>query len=475
MILGAANVFIPALTGNAPEGYKSIDHKILAGFDGSPVAETTITPPLLVHSLARVGPGNLQALSIDRILKIFRGASRIFADGRPDGLHPEEYVRNAALTSGLPLAAVRRNTLRLFPMALRGMDRFLKAQSPGGLKVFDKHSYKAGGISIGFAPRGRTVGFVMPGNHPSTHFMWLGALAMKMRVIVRPSEDDVFTPYRLATSLLAAGLPEDALAFLPGEHDLADAIVSSCSLSVLFGMQHLKDRYAAQPNVKVFGPGRSKVIVPGGADPGAATDMICRMVMDDAGRGCINASAVIVEGDAASLASAVAAALERTPVVSPLEEDAQLAALRSPAEADNFNRLIDRGLAQGGRELTPGRERRVQSAGGGAVMRPTVIEVPSCDHPLFGIELPFPFVVFVRTSSREETLGAARNSLVVAVAGDDPGLARDLLLDPTISKVYSGGVLSTEFDPREPHEGFLVDFLFEKKAFRDKSRWLSRS
>ncbi len=58
-----------------------------------------------------------------------------------------------------------------------------------------------------------------------------------------------------------------------------------------------------------------------------------------------------------------------------------------------------------------------------------------------------------------------RDSLVVA-AGDDMDLTRALLFEPTIDKVYSGGSLSLEFDPREPREGFLANFLFEKKAFR---------
>ena len=104
------------------------------------------------------------------------------------------------------------------------------------------------------------------------------------------------------------------------------------------------------------------------------------------------------------------------------------------------------------------------------MMRPTVIEVPSYRHPLFGMELPFPFVVFAPAPSREEALTAAHNSLVAVIAGDDNALTRQLFLDPTIDKVYTGGALSTEFDPREPHEGFLLDFLFEKKAFRNGSR-----
>jgi hypothetical protein len=458
-------VFIPALIGRGRDGYRSIERQALTGFDGSPVAEATMTPPLLVHEIARRTSTALRSLPIRTVLDIFQRAAGIFSTGQPDGLEPEAYARNASLTSGLPLSVVRKQTLGLFPPAFRMMDRFLSVQSPGGLEVFDRHFYETGGIRVGLTPRGRNAGFVMPGNHPSTHFMWLCALAMKVPVVLRPSNDDLFTPYRLVTALLEAGLPEDAIAFVPGGHDLVDAIVQACSLSVLFGGQPLADRYASNRNVRVHGPGRSKVVVLASADVEHAAEMISRLVMDDAGRGCINGSAVIVEGSAGRLASAVAAALERVPVRSPLVEGAQLGAVRM-AEAEAYNALIDSRLGSGATELTPGRAGRVAMVDGVPVMRPTVIEVDSFEHPLFGMELPFPFVVFTSVRSRRDLLRAASSSLAVVLAGEDEALVQDLLLEPTIDKVFGSGALSTEFDPREPHEGFLLDFLFQKKAIR---------
>ena len=465
-------MFVPALIGKGRAGYASLERQTLTGFDGSPVGEATITPSLMVHDLARRTSSALRALPIHTVLDAFGRAADIFCDGRPDGLAPEEYVRNASLTSGLPLSITRQQTLGLFPSGMRMMGRFLEVQSPGGLEVFDSHLYQASGARIALVPRGRNVGFLMPGNHPATHFMWLCALAMKMPVIVRPSSDDLFTPYRLVTSLLDAGLPEDAVAFVPGGHDLVDTIVQACSLSVLFGGQGLADRYASNRNVRIHGPGRSKVVVLSDADFGHTVDLVCRLVMDDAGRGCINGSAVIVEGGAGKLAAAVAAALEAVPLRSPLVEGAQLGAVR-PREADAYNAFIDNGLGSA-RELTPGRGRRVATVEGIAVMRPTVIEVTSFEHPLFGMELPFPFVVFAPAASRQELVRAARHSLAVVIAGQDEALAQELLLEPTVDKVFEGGALSTEFDPLEPHEGFLLDFLFHKKALRSGGRPPSR-
>jgi acyl-CoA reductase-like NAD-dependent aldehyde dehydrogenase len=457
-------MFIPAMIGRGRDGYRSLERQTVAGFDGSQLAEATITPPVLVTEIARKRSPGLRSLPIQTVLDILARAGDIFATGQPDGLAPEAYVRNASLSSGLPLTITRNQTLGIFPPAIRMMDQFLRVQSPGGLEVFDSCVYEAEGIRIGLAPRGHNVGFVMPGNHPSTHFIWLSALAMKMPVVLRPSVDDLFTPYRLVRSFLEAGLPEDAIAFVPGGHDLVDTIVGACSLCVLFGTQPLADRYASNRNVKIHGPGRSKVVVLANADFDRAVHLITRMVMDDAGRGCINGSAVVVEDDAGKLAAAVAAALEKVPVRSPLEEDAQLGAVR-PAEAAAYNALIDGRLGGGAHELTPGKERRVATVDGVTLMRPTAVEVDSFRHPLFGLELPFPFVVFT-SASRQELVAAARHSLAVVVAGKDEAFMQDLLLEPTVDKVFDGGALSTEFDPREPHEGYLLDFLYQKKGIR---------
>jgi hypothetical protein len=462
-------VFIPALIGKGRAGYKSIERKALVGFDGSSLAEATITPPLLVHEVARRTSTSLRSLSIGAVLDIFRRAADIFATGQPDGLDPEAFALKASLSSGLPLSIVRRQTLGLFPSALRTIGRFLEVQTPGTLDVFDSHVYDAGGIRVGLTPRGRNVGFVMPGNHPATHFMWLCALAMKVPVVLRPSDDDVFTPYRLTTSLLEAGMPEDAIAFVPGAHDLVDTIVQACSLSVLFGGEMLAARYASNRSVRIHGPGRSKIVVLANAEFDQTVGLISRLVMDDAGRGCINGSAVIVEGNAGQLAHAVAAALEGVPIQSPLVEGARLGAVRM---AEAYNALIDSRLGGGAIEHTPGRSGRVAIVDGVPIMRPTVIEVPSFRHPLYGVELPFPFVVFAPAGSRDDLLRAACNSLAIVMAGDDESLARDLLIEPTIDKLFSGGALSTEFDPREPHEGFLLDFLFQKKAIRSGPGWM---
>ncbi|MDB5692661.1 MAG: arylcarboxylate reductase [Alphaproteobacteria bacterium] len=457
-------MLIPALIGRGPAGYATLDRHQLIGLDGTRLGEASVTPPVIIHALAERMSTALRDVPIRTLLATFARAADIFADGEPDGLTPEAFVRNVALSSGLPLSVSRDRTLGFFPDAMRRMDRFLDVQSPAGLDPFDSNMCTIAGVPLALIPRGGNVGFIMPGNHPAPHFMWLGALAMKVPVVLRPSMDDLFTPYRLVRSLLAAGLPDDVIAFVPGGHDLVDSIVQACSNSVLFGGQQIADRYASNDRVRIHGPGRSKVVVLANADFDKSVALIQRAVLDDAGRSCVNVSAVIVEGDARRLAAAVAASLDEVPIEAPLSAHAVLGATAS-AQAAVFGGIIDRHLTGGARELTAGRNNRTVTVEGMTIMRPTVIELASFEHPLFGIELPFPFVVFA-SAPPQHLVRAASGSLAVIVAGEDSGFTRELLLDPTIDKVLAQDAVSTQFDPLEPHEGFLFDFLYMKKTFR---------
>jgi thienamycin biosynthesis protein ThnO len=133
--------------------------------------------------------------------------------------------------------------------------------------------------------------------------------------------------------------------------------------------------------------------------------------------------------------------------------------------------MIEGALARGARDLS-------QEAGGGdllpesdglAFLRPTVLVLEAGD-PLFGAELPFPFVT-VTAASREEIPSLCRGSLIVALVGCGGELTEALAFEPTVDKVFADEDFDHGYRPDEPHEGFLADFLFHKKSvlFRAKS------
>jgi thienamycin biosynthesis protein ThnO len=84
-------------------------------------------------------------------------------------------------------------------------------------------------------------------------------------------------------------------------------------------------------------------------------------------------------------------------------------------------------------------------------------------YPIVGVELPFPFVTVAHVPA-SEFVHRSRRSLIGAVLGGSPALLEDLIFDPTIDKIFCGDEFDRGYDPAEPHEGFLADFLFRKKV-----------
>src|SRR5262249_21156331 len=128
-------------------------------------------------------------------LRAVRLAGELFAEAELGGESPAEYAHRHALASGLPVSIARR--------ALGGMRRHLAciedvvdAQRPSGVG----RSY--GGVVTRWVPRGGVLGVVAPSNHPMVHLEWMLALALGVRVAVRPGGRDPFTPRRLARALL---------------------------------------------------------------------------------------------------------------------------------------------------------------------------------------------------------------------------------------------------------------------------------
>lgn len=464
---------IPALIGDRSLPYQSMARTPLVGYHGGIVGHMTATPALLVHQDGSTGAEHLEAMPIRELLAVFARAATLLRSGSPDGWSAETHAHAVCLTSGLPLAMVRAWTIGVLPDALERMDAVIQSQIGVPIDSLDRGWYEAGERTIGLVPRTARAGFVMPGNHPATHISWLTALSAKIPVLVRPSALDVFTPYRLLTALRAAGLPEGAASFVPGGHELAEAVVAATARSVVFGGETLRRRYAGLSHVQLHGPGRSKALVCADAAAETVVDPLARLILDDGGRGCINASAVVVEGPPAkarALGEAVAARLRAVPPLPPLDPAARLASAASEAEALAHDQIIRAAIGQGAVDLSGhGDEPRIAHVGGAHILRPTVLLVDDPGARIFGTELPFPFVVFSPSSSRLLSLRVCASSLAVVIFGGDgdaDSLPTQLLRLPGVRKVYAGGALSTEFDPLEPHEGYILDFLLEKKAYR---------
>jgi acyl-CoA reductase-like NAD-dependent aldehyde dehydrogenase len=210
------------------------------------------------------------------------------------------------------------------------------------------------------------------------------------------------------------------------------------------------------------GPGRSKILITAECDWREYLDVIVDSIANLGGMACVNATAVLYEGDAAPLARAVA---ERLSTIEPLPNTDERAVL--PTTSIESARAVAVHLAARatGAVAVLGADQVVADLGHGfAALRPAVHRLTEPDPAKLNVELPFP-CVWVSPWSRNDGVVPLRNSLVLNAITADDELVDELLCEPTITNVYRGRHATHHSAPHIPHEGFLADFLMRNKGF----------
>jgi acyl-CoA reductase-like NAD-dependent aldehyde dehydrogenase len=317
-----------------------------------------------------------------------------------------------------------------------------------------------GGHAV-WARRGEVFAVNASGNHPGVHRLWLEALALGYRVAVRPSRREPFTPYRLVGALRRAGVAEDQLVLLPTDHRAADTVVREADRAVVYGGDDVVARYAHDPRVLPQGPGRTKILITADTDWREHLDTIVGSVGDEGGTACVNATAILVEGDPAPVAEAVAARLSVLPSLPPQDERAVLPVCPLDRAVALSAHL---GEVAAGTRAWLGRDGVVDDLGdGSAVLRPAVHQVDSPGAGQLRTELPFP-CVWVAPWSRADGIAPLRDTLVLSALTRDRALLDALLAEPTIANLYIGDHPTYWMAPGVPHDSYLSDFLMRSKA-----------
>ncbi|MCW5253296.1 aldehyde dehydrogenase family protein [Streptomyces sp. SHP 1-2] len=443
--------------------YRARHRETVTDTAGSAVAELSLVPRLFV-SRALGALHRAEPLPRERRLAALARAARVFREDEVHGLGYDAYERTVSRVSGIPLAAVRSAADEIADSARRALVGAYGAL-PGGA-VLDWRDGRTRTGSAVWTRRGEVLAVNAAGNHPAPHALWLEALALGFRVAVRPSRREPFTPHRLVAALRAAGFGDDHVVLLPTDHDVAGELLGGADLALVYGGDDVVRRYAADPSVLVQGPGRTKILVTAGADWRAHLDTLVDSVAHHGGMKCVNASAVLVEGDPAPVAAALAERLGALPSLPAEDEKAGL-----PVQPLDRARALDRHL----RERARGTVAHLGGDGvveelpdGGAVLRPAVFEAPDLRGGWHTAELPFP-CVWVVPWSRADGAAALGGSLVVGVLADDAEpadgeLIDALVADRTIANVYVGDHPTHWMDRSVPHDGYLGEFLMRSKT-----------
>jgi hypothetical protein len=266
----------------------------------------------------------------------------------------------------------------------------------------------------------------------------------------------------LIHALRQTGFRDGDALYLPTDHTVADDVIGAADLALIYGGRDVVDRYAQDPMVLTNGPGRTKILITAECDWREYLDVIVDSIANLGGMACVNATAVLYEGDATPLANAIA---ERLSTIAPLPNTDERAVL--PTTSIHSARAIADHLAVRAAGTVPvlGADHVVADLGRGfAALRPAVHLLATPDPAKLNVELPFP-CVWVSPWSRSDGISPLRNSLVLNAITADDELVDELVNEPTVTNVYRGRHATHHTAPHIPHEGFLADFLMRNKGF----------
>jgi acyl-CoA reductase-like NAD-dependent aldehyde dehydrogenase len=297
------------------------------------------------------------------------------------------------------------------------------------------------------------------GNHPATHTAWLEALALGYRVAVRPSRRDPFTPHRLVQALRNSGFGDDQVSFLPTDHASASSLTDAADRALVYGDRQIVATFGNRADVFTQGPGRSKILIANGRWQEHLKTVV-DSVAGFGGTACVNASAVLVDGDPVAFAKELSDRLREIAVAPPHSESAVL-----PAFPLERARALEAALraSMGDAELIPDEELLTPLPDGGAVLKPAVLLTDSPAARQFSSEFPFP-CVWVAPWSPADGIEPLRGSLTVTAMTDDDDLVSLLADDPTIGNLHLGDRATHEMRPGLPHDGHLAEFLMRSKT-----------
>jgi len=430
---------------------------------GAPTVRISQAPAAMVrHDARRVRADVLRELGPDAVMQALqRAAEGLDAPLSLGGasLTPRALNHHTAASTGLPVAVVAHH-LKALQQALREMPQALDTATSGlPLHLLAEPRGHHRGHAQRWLPRSPFLGGLLPSNSPGVHRVWLPALALLRPLVLKVGAHDPWTPHRLAAALLAAGLPPQALHLYGGSHAMGQALMEESRAALAFGGPALAARYAGTPGVQVHGPGRSKWLFADGASPLDHLDTLLESMVSRAGRACTNASTLIASSGLSALGSQLAERVDTLEALPLTDPQAQLAAV--PAEEAAAWSARWQQLTQGAQVLT-GRP-LVEQAHGLHVLRPTVVRVPSLDHPLAQTELPWPHLTLIEARAHDAVpqLGP---TLVLSLVGADDSLQDIVLRHPLFDRVHLGPRSTTDRSGHQPHEGDIFSLLWRRMA-----------
>jgi len=466
---------IPALRWGKP--YESLEEdEVLHFISGEPIAKVSQAGGgLLARDMrqAKRARDVLRDIPCDDLIARVKKAGKLYAQGNlpvGDGTQtPDEFARAQSASTGLPEHMCKANMQKnLF--VLSHMDEMLAALTRGlPLQILSRgYGKESRGVMVSYQAQSPVVGLVLPSNSPGVHTLWLPVIPMQIGLVLKPGPQEPWTPYRMTSAMIEAGIPPEAISIYPGGPEVGAAVLSHCDRSMIFGGTATVEQYRGNPKVQAHGPGFSKILL--GDDCVDRWEEYLDLMVDsvylNSGRGCINCSGIWASRHTKEIAAALAERLGPIEVKPPEDPEAGLAAFTVPGVASAVWNAIEADLKDDATEhVTAKYGDRLVEMERCAYLRPTVVHCDSPEAPIAMKEYMFPFVSVVKCP-QQDMIAKIGPTLVGSGITDDEKFRRDLIDATHIDRLNLGAVPTIKLDWLQPHEGNIVEFLFRNRALQ---------
>lgn len=368
-------------------------------------------------------------------------------------------VRIASSTSGVAVNRLKKAIDRVAVDMIK-IEEILENQTQGRLSVLDEALF-SDKRTWGYIPSGNNIAVKIPGNYPTININWLLLLAMKRPVLLCASYRDPVTPFLFAKELYNQGVPDGAVSLV---YEQFETFQNRCNQLMVSGS--MKEIHPSnQVKTKYYHNGRSKILLLENNVPDDIYRRMAHLSMRGSGKLCTNVSTLIVCENEQMHAELLAKSMLALSGVRQIDKDNTILPFFTPTQAADLESLVNDAIKNGAVDISQkvsGLPFIIKKDDNSCYIRPTVL-LMDVNNPVFNTELPFPFVIVSRLEVENIPM-VCRGSLIVSVIGNNEPLITKLVSDPSLDKVFTGPHFDRGYHPTDTHEGFLFDFIFQKKT-----------
>lgn len=382
---------------------------------------------------------------------------------------PDDFVYQQSASTGLPEHMCRANMSKN-SFVLRNMDRILDCLTRGlDLDILTNGwGVESRGVVVSYQAQAPVLAAVLPSNSPGVHTLWLPVIPMQLGLVLKPGPQEPWTPYRMISAFIEAGVPSDVFALYPGEAAAGAAVLAACDRSMIFGGTPTVERYKGNPKVQAHGPGFSKILLGDDLvdDWENYIDLMAESIFINSGRGCINCSGVWASRHTQEIAQALAERLGPVEALPPHDPEAGLAAFTVPGMGKAVWNMIESDLKEDGvTDLTSQFGDRLVEQERCSYLRPMVVHCKSPENEIAKKEFMFPFATVVECP-QDQMLAKIGPTLVCSAITNDEKLISQMSNATHVDRLNIGAIPTTKLNWLQPHEGNIIEFLFRSRAYQ---------